>query len=157
MKYDKAKWCDESGKKVVVGLFKEFDRPDRKFRPVCSLADWKETYIQCMDPSEYKAAMALIGDWEHWTLIRNHPFIKPTMDKWAEELAVKMHSEAIDRMRYHATQQGGGAAARWLAEQGYSDTPKVKRGRPSTKEVVPENNDVSGDLARLGLRVVGGK
>lgn len=158
MKYDKSKWCDDGGKKVVVGLFEEFDRPDRKFRPVCKLADWKDTYLSCMDPSEYKVAMTLIGDWEHWTLIRNHPFIKPVMDKWAEELEVKMKSEAIDRMRHHATQPGGGAAARWLAERGLTEEPKRGRGRPKHVEVKqPEQDETMEDMARLGLKLVGGK
>jgi hypothetical protein len=154
---DRTKFLDENGRKVVVGLFEEFDRPDRKFRPITKLADWKSVYLDSMDPSEYRVAMTLVGDWEHWQLIRNHPFIKPVMDKWAEELEVKMTSEAISRMRHHATQQGGAASAKWLAEKGYATQPKKKVGRPSTKEETKPEDSIEEDAARLGLKLVGGK
>lgn len=159
MKYDKSVFCDDTGKRVVVGLFEEFDRPDRKFRPRFKLADWKETFLEARDPSEYEAAMRLVGDWDHWLLIRQHPFISPIIDKWHEELEIKLRSEAIKKMLYHANQPGGTAAAKWLADKGYSvDAPKKKVGRPISKEApIEETTEHAEDLVRLGLRVVGSK
>lgn len=156
MKYDKSVFCDSQGKKVVVGLFEEFDRPDRKFRPPFKLSDWKEVFIQSHDPSEYDAAMKLVGDWEHWQLIRNHPFISPYVDNWHKEMEVMLRSEAIKLMHQHARQQGGTAAAKWLADKGYAtDVVKRGRGRPKHKEEQPEREeDVHEDMARLGLRAV---
>lgn len=160
MKYDKSVFCDASGKKVVVGLFEEFDRPDRKFRPPFKLADWKQVFLDARDPSEYEAAMRLVGDWDHWLLIRNHPFIAPYIDKWHEELEVKLRSESIKKMVALSGQPGGTAAAKWLAEKGYAvEKQPKKRGRPSSKETHVEEKEevVDDDMVRLGLRVVGGK
>lgn len=154
-----SKYLDGSGKRVVLGLFKEFARPDVKFKPVFTLQEVKQLYLDCRDPSEYSVAQTLLGDWEHWQEVRNHALIKPHVDKWAAELEVKLRSEAITQMKAHAKQQGGIAAAKWLAEKGYADSEAKKAvGRPKKEEpVVPiQTTRIAGDMARLGI-VVGGK
>ena len=156
---DRTKFLDGSGKRVVLQLFKEFARVDVKFKPVYTLQEWKEVFLECRDPSEYSVAMALLGDWEHWLEVRNHPIIKPHIDKWHDELEVKLRSEAIAQMKAHAKQPGGTAAAKWLADKGYA-TEGVKKpvGRPKKEEEVPTPSlgRIAGDMARLGI-VVGGK
>ncbi len=161
MSYDKKKFLDASGKRVITGLFKEFARCDVKFKPWATLEEWKQLFLECRDPSEYKAAMTIVGDWEHWQEIRNHLTIKPHVDKWQEELAIKLRSEAITSMIGHAKAQGGTAAAKWLADKGYAvEGFKGAVGRPK-KEVEGVDSDAVdkravGDLKRLGL-IAGGK
>lgn len=153
MSYDRSKYLDDSGKRVVVGLFEEFDRSDRKFRPLFKLADWKQPYIESRDPSEYSAAMKLIGDWDHWQAIRTNSLISPIIDKWHQEMLVLIQSEAIKAMVVHSKLQGGTAAAKWLAENGWEEKTPKKRGRPVSKEVPTDTTalDISKDLERLGL------
>ncbi len=122
---DRTKFLDGSGKRVVLQLFKEFARVDVKFKPVYTLQEWKEVFLDCRDPSEYSVAMALLGDWDHWLEVRNHPIIKPHIDKWHSELEVKLRSEAIQQMKAHAKQPGGTAAAKWLADKGYAQEGSV--------------------------------
>lgn len=156
---DRTKFLDGSGKRVVLQLFKEFARVDVKFKPVYTLQEWKEVFLECRDPSEYSVAMTLLGDWEHWLEVRNHPVIKPHIDKWHSELEVKLRSEAIAQMKTHAKQPGGTAAAKWLADKGYaSEGVKKPVGRPKKEEEVPipSLGRIAGDMARLGI-VVGGK
>lgn len=156
---DRTKFLDGSGKRVVLQLFKEFARVDVKFKPVYTLQEWKEVFLECRDPSEYSVAMTLLGDWEHWLEVRNHPVIKPHIDKWHSELEVKLRSEAIAQMKAHAKQPGGTAAAKWLADKGYaSEGVKKPVGRPKKEEEVPTPSlgRIAGDMARLGI-VVGGK
>lgn len=156
---DKTKFKDASGKRVILGLFKEFARSDVKFKPVYTLDDWKDVFLDCRDPSEYRPAMELLGDWEHWQEVRNHPMIKQHVDKWQAELEVKLRSEAIAQMKFHAKQAGGTAAAKWLADKGYASADtKRSVGRPiKEKEVeAPQIGRIAGDMARLGI-VVGGK
>lgn len=156
---DRTKFLDGSGKRVVLQLFKEFARVDVKFKPVYTLQEWKEVFLECRDPSEYSVAMTLLGDWEHWLEVRNHPVIKPHIDKWHSELEVKLRSEAIAQIKTHAKQPGGTAAAKWLAEKGYaSEGVKKPVGRPKKEEEVPTPSlgRIAGDMARLGI-VVGGK
>jgi hypothetical protein len=156
---DKTKFLDGSGKRVILGLFKEFARCDVKFKPVFTLQQVKDVFLDCRDPSEYSVAMTLLGDWEHWQEVRNHPLIKRHVDKWQEELAVKLRSEAIMQMKQHAKQPGGTAAAKWLAEKGYmGDEVKRSPGRPKEikEPVAAPTGRIAGDMARLGI-VVGGK
>jgi hypothetical protein len=156
---DRTKFLDGSSKRVILGLFKEFARCDVKFKPVFTLQEVKELFLDCRDPSEYAVAMELLGDWEHWLEVRNHVLIKPHVDKWQAELAVKLRSEAIMQMKQHAKQPGGTAAAKWLAEKGYKeDEGKRLPGRPKeAKEVVAQpTGRIAGDMARLGI-VMGGK
>lgn len=156
---DRTKFLDGSGKRVILQLFKEFARVDVKFKPVYTLQEWKEVFLECRDPSEYSVAMALLGDWDHWLEVRNHPIIKPHIDKWHSELEVKLRSEAIAQMKAHAKQPGGTAAAKWLADKGYAaEGIKKPVGRPKKEEEVhtPSLGRIAGDMARLGI-VVGGK
>ena len=156
---DRTKFLDGSGKRVILQLFKEFARCDVKFRPVYTLQEWKEVFLDLRDPSEYSAAMALLGDWEHWLEVRNHPLIKQHVDKWQAELEVKLRSEAIQQMKVHAKQPGGTAAAKWLADKGYAqEGVKKPVGRPKKEEDIPTLNTarIAGDMARLGI-IVGGK
>ena len=87
---DRTKFLDGSGKRVILQLFKEFARPDVKFKPVYTLQEWKDVFLDCRDPSEYQPAQMLLGDWEHWLEVRNHLLIKPHIDKWQVELEVEV-------------------------------------------------------------------
>lgn len=156
---DRTKFLDGSGKRVILQLFKEFARPDVKFKPVYTLQQWKEVFLDCRDPSEYLPAQTLLGDWEHWLEVRNHALIKPHVDKWQAELEVKLRSEAIQQIKNHAKQPGGTAAAKWLADKGYaSEVVKKPVGRPKKEEVElpPLPSRIANDMARLGI-VIGGK
>lgn len=156
---DRTKFLDGSGKRVILQLFKEFARPDVKFKPVYTLQQWKEVFLDCRDPSEYLPAQTLLGDWEHWLEVRNHALIKPHVDKWQAELEVKLRSEAIQQIKNHAKQPGGTAAAKWLADKGYaSEAVKKPVGRPKKEEadLPPLPSRIASDMARLGI-VIGGK
>jgi hypothetical protein len=158
-RFDRSMFLDGSGKEVVVQLFKEFKRYDTKFTPPFTLKQWKDIFLEVKDPTEYAFAMETVGDWDHWQRIRNHVNIKPHVDRWQQELAIKLKSEAVQQMKKLATQPGGTAAAKWLADKGYTQEETRKVGRPSSKtEQPPEDHSVrmAKDAARLGL-VVGGK
>jgi hypothetical protein len=156
---DRTKFLDGSGKRVILQLFKEFARPDVKFKPLYTLQEWKDVFLDCRDPSEYQPAQLLLGDWEHWLEVRNHVLIKPHVDKWQAELEVKLRSEAIQQIKSHAKQPGGTAAAKWLADKGYAEEGvKKPLGRPKKEEVAlpPIPSRIAGYMARLGI-VIGGK
>ena len=144
------KVTDTNGKNVIASLFKEFSRPDVKFKWVYTLPQVKEMFLDARDPSEYEAAMRIVGDWDHWQQLRNHPYIKPHVDKWQKELEIKLRSEAIKRMVEHSKAPGGTAAAKWLADKGYAgDVPKRKVGRPVKEEEAPDHSHVEEKLASV--------
>jgi len=146
----RSKVVDGSGKNVIIGLFKEFSRVDVKFKPIYTLKEVKKLFMDARDPTEYAAAMTIVGDWDHWLMVRNHPNIKHHVDKWLEELAVKLRSEAVQDMVRHSKAVGGTAAAKWLADKGYADADTKKRvGRPKKEDVEPDNSHVESKLASV--------
>jgi hypothetical protein len=151
------KVVDAFGRRVVLSLFKEFQRTD--YEPLWSLRkDWYPIYMSVPDPTEYETAMCLLGNWEHYQLVRNHPKIKPIMDKWAKEMEVKMRSDAIRSMIRHSGAPNGAAAAKWVAEgQFMKRLMSTKADRIAEEEVREELAEkVSADMERLGLKVVNG-
>lgn len=154
-----AKYIDNMKRPVVVGLFKEWARPNAKFKPIYTLEEWREVYMRHADPTEYGPAMELLDDWDHWLLVRNHPTIKPIIDKWQIEVEVKVRSRAVQHMMKHSQGQNGAAAAKWLAEGGYNkSSAKTKEARIKEEKIQEEVDDrVSADIVRLGLKVVGGE
>ena len=161
MKYDydsiKDKVIDAYGRRIVLSLFSEFVRTD--FTPLWSLHnDWKPVYLDAADPTEYDAAMRLIGDYDHWLAIRTHPKIAPIIDKWAKEVEVKLRSEMVREMAKHAKKPNGAAAAKWMAEgQFMRRVLKNKHDKQEEQEVAGAVADrLSEDMERLGLKVVSG-
>ncbi len=151
------KVVDSYGRRVVLSIFKEFTRTD--FTPIWSLhKDWRPIYLEVADPTEYETAMCLIGDWEHYQLIRNHPKIKPYMDKWAKEVEVKLRSESIRKMIRHSGAPNGASAAKWLAEGSFMGRVMSKKAdKQEEEEIRTELADkVAADMERLGLTLVAG-
>lgn len=131
---NKALVTDSTGRRLTVGLFRELSgEPSSPF----SLEDWRRVYTDLADPTDYKAAMALIGQWEHWTMLLDcKPFMEH-LEKWRAEVVVKLRSEGVEQLRRQAKDLKGTAAAKWLAEQGPHKRPAKK-----------QNNDVNSRVAR---------
>lgn len=118
-------------------------------KPIFSLAEWRTVYVDIADPTDYRAALSLLGDWEHWQwLLQKSSAFAENVSAWREEVATKLASEGVAHLRKQAKDVKGVAAARWLAEKGFV---LKSRGRPpKTKE--EESSDfgrVSGDYKRL--------
>ncbi len=116
-------------------------------------------YMEIGDPTEYKIAIRLFGDWRHWEALRKSGWFRQLADEWREELRVRMASD-----RYHEMidfVKDGGAqgiqATKWLDER-YADKKASKRGRPSKaererrlKEMTSEADENAEDAERLKL------
>lgn len=131
---------EPNGRLLTIGLFKETAQPLNKFPPPFSLAEWKKVYVESNDPTEYTAAMALVGDWTHWQTVRNHNKLKPIFDNWQDELQMKLKSEAIKTLINQSMQPGGTAAAKFLSDKGYlaDITSKKSVGRPKKEEPIAD-------------------
>ena len=115
------------------------------------LSDWQKEYVAICDPTGYRAAMVLIGDWDHWMLLVNNPIFKAHLDEWNKEVACHLKSDAIDELRKQATLPTGTSAAKYIAEHGYAKKEKKQKG----EETLPEVLDRAGsDAKRLGLKAV---
>lgn len=164
MKVNPEDFKDPQGRRRTVSLFLETINFHTPLEPIYTLREEehkgkpsaKKIYLEQRDPSEYRAAMALVGSWEHWQKLLNSKAIFAYIKEWREELKVILKSEAIENMHTIAG-QGNPTAAKWLADQGWDAEPKQTKkgvGRPK-KEPVKEDPrvkiEVAGDMERLGL------
>lgn len=137
---------DSTGRRLSSGLFKDLSGdPNAPF----DTKTWRKVYVRIADPTEYKAAMELLGDWEHWKFLRANPVVAKMLDDWKAEVETKLKSEAIKNMKDLAKTDKGAAAARWLAEGSFA--PK-KVGRPKKEETTTTRP--AEDAKRLGITVV---
>lgn len=157
---NKDKFYSIDGKRVTVSLFEETKPDNTKHVPPFKLRDWRKVYVTLKDPTEYLAAMELVGNWGHWELLRNHPRLKPHFDSWAKEVEVALRCDAIKEMMKHSKKDSGTAAAKWLAEGMFAKRDMRKKADKQVEDEI--NEEISGrvakDAERLGLRVLeGGK
>lgn len=148
-KANESKLRDSKGRRLTTGLFEELKPDDTVAPAVFKLADWKEVYIELCDPTGYKAAMELIGDWSHWQLLVSNPIFKEHLDEWNLEVETKIKSAAIEELKSQSTLATGTSAAKYLAEKGYAKKDK------KAKVSLPEGEERAGsDVKRLGLKRV---
>ncbi len=122
----------------------------------------KKIYLECMDITEYKAAMALLGDWDHWKRLLNNKQIRSFIDAWREELEVKLISQGLSTIVVASLEESntGLSAAKFLAKREWKDGTDKKRGRPSKEEVAKERRiqaavtkKTEDDALRIGLKL----
>lgn len=137
---------DTTGRRLTLGLFKELsNEPSAPF----SIHDWHATYVRVSDPTDYKAAMELIGNWDHWLMLCECKGFAEHLAAWRKEVDVKLRSEAIDELKKQSRSDKGTAAAKWLAEEGSRATKRTPKQQPT-------EDRTAGDAKRLGL-IQGGR
>lgn len=147
---------DSTGRKLTTGLFEELADPGSAAKPVFKLSDWRATYVAVADPTDYRAAMVLIGNWEHWqALLTSKPFVEH-LEQWRREVEVLLRSEAIVELVKQSKGSKGTMAAKWLAEAGFVKRDKRdKKNREDDESTEREaKSKVAEDAKRLGLKVV---
>jgi len=141
-------------------LFKQYNPAGKE-----DLDEWRERFVQIADPTEYKAALDLVGSWGEWQRFKKEwkGFRDVILIDWLAEVEIKLRSDAISNMCEQALDPKGTAAAKWIAEGKYR--PR-KVGAPSKAEVQRQakiqasiDDEVEDDIARVadvvGLRLVG--
>jgi len=159
---NKSKYVTAGGKRMTTGLFFETARGDMELPPLFSLQEWRKKYVSMEDPTGYAQAMELLGDWEHWLLLRTSSTLKPYFDSWDREVEIRLRSKAIANMVKHSRTEKGQTSAKWLAEAGFKVSgekvdKRLKQNRESEEDIKREvSARVKDDMERLGLKVVGG-
>lgn len=117
------------------------------------LEDWHKLFIELCDPTEYTAALALVGSWPEWQRFKKEwgVFRDEILVGWLAEVEVKIRSNAIRKVIDSATTDT--KAAQWLAESKH--VPK-RAGKPSKAEVERQakieagvRNEVEDDVTRV--------
>lgn len=125
----------------------------------------REEYILDSDPTGYKTAMRIFGEFAYWEYLNSIKWFKEIKETWDRELEAKLKSEGIEKIRTIAKGDDPKAlqAARFLATLEYkkgSSSLSPKRGRPSSEEVegrlkqeTREREAVDEDAERIKLVV----
>tara|TARA_Y100000361_G_C11138782_1_gene333759 strand:- start:173 stop:637 length:465 start_codon:yes stop_codon:yes gene_type:complete len=146
-------------RRPTKGKFKQFNPEGEE-----DLDLWRDRFVAIGDPTEYEAALQLAGSWSEWQRMKKEwpEFRDKILIDWLAEVEVKLRSDAIREVCAHSRQQGGAAAAKWVAEGKYK--PR-RAGKPSKAEVQKQakiqariDDEVQDDIARVlnteGLKLV---
>jgi len=144
LKYPKYKGHlkDSVGRYRTQSLFREMNYGNTEFDPLYTLKDedpkgelpsLKQMYIEASDPTEYDFALAAFGEWHHWQLLSELPWMEEYVYQWRTELEIKIRSEAV-KVIVKESESGKGKynAAKFLSDAGWLEK---KRGRPSKSEI----------------------
>ena len=155
---DMKRMKDSQGRYRTNSLFKEWCRPQDE--PLYTLEQVRKVYLECKDPTGYKAAMILLGDWRHWEKLSLTSRFKELLKEWNDEIEIMLRSEAITNiaMRQYDPSPSGLSAAKFLAESKWKEST---RGRPSKEEIKRKaakdksiSDKVKEDVARLNIKAV---
>jgi len=160
---------DDQGRYRTASLFEDVynTNANEKYTPIFTMkahdhrdcVSFKRVYLECSDPTGYKAAQVLLGEWEHWLKLLKAPWFRSALEVWNEELEIKLKSQAIQKVAELAQSDTSQAfnASKYLADKGW----EPKRGRPTKAEKEAEikrstkiDKAVSEDLERIGLTLV---
>ena len=148
-----------STRKPTRRIFKQYNPEGKE-----DLDEWRNRFVDIADPTEYRAALDLVGSWMEWQRFKKEwkEFRDVILIEWLAEVEIKLRSEAISNLCLQATDPKGAASAKWLAEGRYK--PK-KVGAPSRGEIQRQakiqariDDEVEDDIARvvngMGLKLV---
>jgi hypothetical protein len=120
-------------------------------------------YMEMSDPTEYRFATTYLSDWQHWLILQKLHWFAPIVERWREELQLKIAADALTRILAEAQsdRREAFAANKYLLEKGWQ--PKDKVGRPSKEAIKREaalivqgNDRLNDDWVRVGLENVSG-
>lgn len=142
---------------IIEPVFTFFDK---KKDYICG----QETFMEIGDPTGYAWAVKYLGDYNHWVRLMKTSWFPEVVAIWKENLATKLRSEALWKVRELASGDSSQAlaAAKYLAEEGWV---KSGKGRPSAEAINKELKQLTraaaaedDDAVRIGLKVIqGGK
>lgn len=157
----------EQGIYRTQSLFKELKNPKYPYFFNLSEQDapdsisLKKRYMAIADPTEYKFAIKMFGNFTHWKKLCGLTWFKPLVEEWRAELATKIESESISRLQELSQEPGqiGLSATRstlsYIKERGKekeSEEQKRGRGRPRKQDTVVDHDpQILEDLLRLEI------
>lgn len=166
---DSSKFKTPNGKYFTKQLFQEpwstLAIDDRATKPTFSLhkdkpglINFGKAYVQTRDPTGYKVAQELLGDYNLWTALMGCRWFLQAKEVWDRELDALLASEAIAEIQ---TLMKDGlpaqrlAAAKYMANHQYKQSKNTK-GRPkredidrAARELAVSDREVAEDAERI--------
>lgn len=119
-------------------------------------------YMEEGDITEYNFAMKVFGSWAHWKKLLDCGWFTPYIERWREELELKMKASALANIMDDAKDtlsKTKVSSNKYLLEKGWEPKDaKSKVGRPSkdaikkeAKKLHQQQSDLEDDFNRLRL------
>lgn len=159
-KPDRAKFKDDKGAYITQSLFLEvgydadkavytFSDEDKEYQGK-TYKSLRKLYLDMADPTEYHFATTYLWGWEHWQRIVNNKLLAVEIEKWRDELEVKLRAVGV---RNIIAQSGTTmVAAKWVADGQWvtSRQRKTKEGKAKEKAV---REKVADEVQKDGDRI----
>ena len=143
------KFKNDSGAWLLKALFFETTLAD-KSQVVYTLKDEDhegypslyKLYLDTGDITEYEFASLHLGGWDHWCRLQKCSWFTPYLERWREELRLKLKAKALRGVISEAqsSSRNAFAANKFLVQEGWKEPEKSKRGRPSKAEIDKERD-----------------
>jgi hypothetical protein len=175
--YEGSKFRNKNGVRLLRPLFYEWSSTlgdkevDQESFTLYTLkdVDWKgypslyRLYMEMGDVTEYNFATTYFESWDHWETLCACGWFKPYVERWRNELDVRIKAEALYRIKVEAQTNGKNAfmANKYLLEKGWeAKEGKAHRGRHSKDEIknqakiiAEEQKRLEDDANRLNLKI----
>ena len=135
------KFKDKMHRWRTLSLFKETASYPRDFY-LFTFEEARNLYMECNDPTGYVFATTYLGGWKHFNLLRQSKALGDQIDRWEEELEVKLRAEAVGNMIKLSAGDKGYQANKFLIDGGWV---QKKAGRPS-KLAVKRETKIRADM-----------
>ena len=109
-------------------------------------------YIEEEDPTEYEFANKYLDGWEHWKMLCACAWFKPYVERWREELNLKLQAKALKRIKGIANSQTRDSlmANKWLLEKGFlMQDEKGKTRKPHPRTVAKKEREIEDHKFRI--------
>jgi len=148
------KFRNEQGVYFTKGLFFEQTLGD-KSSVVYTLKDQDHEgfpslyrlYMEAEDLTEWDFADEYLGGWGHWKQLCNCAWFKPYIERWREELELKIRGAALRRIKREAKSDSRNAytANKFLVDAGWrpKEENKNTKGRPTKEQVKRAANEMA--------------
>lgn len=106
-----------------------------------NLEELKQQFLEKEDPTEYFFAVDVIGSWDEWKKLRSSRLIRTEIEKWRDELEVRLRAKSFLRLLEEAKSKSRNAydANKMIVREGWKlPETSAGKGRPSKEEVKRE-------------------
>lgn len=124
-------------KEKVQNLLKEVNPETGLF----TLGELKEKFLEKEDPTEYFFATDVIGSWDTWKELRSFKLVRAEIEKWRDELEVRLRAKAFIKLLQEANSNSRNAydANKMIVREGWKlPESSAGRGRPSKEDIKRE-------------------
>lgn len=164
---DKSRFKDKMGRYLTQSLFLEYQYnteaavytlkdDDYEYEGVV-YPSLRKLYLEMMDPTEYEFATKYLWGWDQWQRLAENAQMAAYIEKWRDELEVKIRAQAVKRM---LALDSNFNAVKWAADGHWN----VRRGRPTKAERERERKirdrvakETETDASRIAHLVTGAK